>query len=292
MGWLIILLCLLVLAAGGTAFCIWQNNALERTDIEYVNEKLPEAFDGFRIVHISDLHNKWFGERQKLLRAMMAEASPDTIVLTGDLIDKRRCRDGDYGAAVTLAGQAGMLAPVHYVTGNHEWQDGSVEDICGKLAKEAVSILENKATVIRRGEEQIVLMGVSDISRYNGGAMRAPVLEKEKSQFSQVLHEMKEQHKDDFCILLSHRPELLPIYVREHIDLVFCGHAHGGQVRLPFVGALFAPGQGMLPKYTEGLCKEEGTSMVISRGLGNSLFPARVFNRPEVVTVTLYRKKP
>ena len=90
-----------------------------------------------------------------------------------------------------------------------------------------------------------------------------------------------------FKILLCHRPEIFDIYVKENIDLIFSGHAHGGQIRIPFIGALMAPDQGLFPKYTSGMYEEKGSTMVVSRGLGNSIMPIRTFNRPEIIVLTL-----
>lgn len=96
-----------------------------------------------------------------------------------------------------------------------------------------------------------------------------------------------ETQPDRYNVLLSHRPEFLEEYAEEQVDLVLSGHAHGGQVRLPFIGGLVAPNQGILPKYTAGLYEQQNTSMIVSRGLGNSIIPQRIFNRPEIVVVQL-----
>ena len=109
-------------------------------------------------------------------------------------------------------------------------------------------------------------------------------------RFEMSLRERLQDKDDRLTLLMAHRPDQIGLYSRFPIDLVFTGHAHGGQIRLPFVKGLYAPHQGILPKYTEGVHTKNGTSVVISRGLGNSRFPFRVFNHPEIVIVDLERE--
>lgn len=258
------------LAAG--AFLYWQDNALTVTQMTCTT-MVPKAFHGYKILHISDLQNKMFGRNQERLIYKSECTAPDLIVITGDLIDRNRT---DLDAAMDLIRGIVKLAPVYYVSGNHEHQSGYYEDLVELLTAEGVKVLDNGKSILERDGDTITLLGLAD-KRVN-------------PHYDKILEMMCKGHEDDFKLLLCHRPELFADYVEREIPLVCCGHAHGGQIRLPFIGGLFAPNQGFFPKYTEGMHRAGKTSMAVSRGLGNSTFPFRIFNRPELVVITLYHK--
>jgi hypothetical protein len=248
-----------------------------------VSGKIPDSFDQFKIVQISDLHNKLFGKDQEKLLDKDREQMPDSIIITGDLIDQRKYNL--HNAMIFIRG-AVKIAPVYYVSGNHEAWSGHYETIQNSLIEAGVIVLENSEIDFVKGEDSIKIMGVSDpdflTSSYFEGT-DASLLEK-------TLNEWSIDENVNFRILLSHRPELFDVYHGANIDLVFSGQAHGGQIRLPFIGGLVAPDQGFLPKYTSGSYTEGSTTMYVSRGLGNSIVPQRLFNRPEIVVVTLRSK--
>lgn len=274
------LACLAAGALTAAAGAVWylENNDLETTQLFYQDDKLPAAFDGFRIAQVADLHDKQFGTGQERLLSALRAVKPDCIVMTGDLIDRRR--RGGRSAAVFIRGAA-RIAPVYFVTGNHENWSGKEEEVKRFLAQEKVTVLDDRCETLTRGNESITLAGVSDEtcqpaeSRRDGQEALFPAL-------GRLLG-----GRESFTILLAHHPERIATYAQAGVDLVFCGHAHGGQFRLPGIGGLYAPGQGVFPKYTAGLYTMEATTMIVSRGLGNSLFPLRLHNCPELVAVTL-----
>ncbi len=251
------------------AFLYWQNNGLMLTSMTYYGE-VPKAFDGYKILQVSDLQNKTFGKAQKPLLQKIRNAAPDIIVITGDLLDRNRT---DVNVAIEFIRDIVQIAPVYFVSGNHEHRSGEWEDLSEKLVQEGVIILDNGKSVIERNGETITLLGLADksVNQY----------------YDKILHSLMAGQEDGFHILLSHRPELFETYAEEGIDLVFTGHAHGGQIRIPLIGGIFAPHQGFFPKYTEGMHEKEGTTMIVSRGLGNSTFPFRIFNRPELIEIRL-----
>lgn len=259
-------------------FCIWQNNSILITKLTYSNLKLPEEFDGYVIVQISDLHNKEFGANQGKLLEKLKSVSPDLIVITGDLVDSRRYH---LDSAMQFVNGAVKIAPTYYVPGNHEARLKRFADMKSSLIRAGVHVLENSREKLSAGESSIDLLGVRDPAF----AHLSSKGEEPAAELAEILAQWSSQ--DAFQILLSHRPELLALYAENHMDLVFTGHAHGGQVRLPFVGGLLAPNQGIFPRYTSGSYMRDRTTMYVSRGLGNSRFPVRVFNRPEIVVVTL-----
>ena len=261
---------------------LWGNIALEVNEYEIVSDRIPEAFAGFRIAQVSDLHNKDFGEGYGQLLTLLSEINPDIIVVTGDLIDSRQT---DLDVALEFAWQAGKIARVYYVSGNHEARVPEYEDLKTGLVKAGVVILENQKVQITREGESITLMGIDDPS-----FQEDYLFGDSESVARQAITDLQNE-SDGYTILLSHRPELFDLYVETEMDLVFSGHAHGGQFRLPFIGGLVAPNQGFFPKYDAGQFTEENTTMIVSRGVGNSIIPIRFNNRPEIVLVTLRNMK-
>ena len=258
---------------------LWANTALEVNEYEIVSDRIPEAFAGFRIAQVSDLHNKDFGEGYGQLLTLLSQINPDIIVVTGDLIDSRQT---DLDIALEFAWQAGKIARVYYVSGNHEARVPEYEDLKIGLVKAGVVILENQKVQITREGESITIMGIDDPS------FQEDYLFGDSESVARQAIENLQNESDEYTILLSHRPELFDLYLETEMDLVFSGHAHGGQFRLPLVGGLVAPNQGFIPEYDAGQFTEENTTMIVSRGVGNSIIPIRVNNRPEIVVVTLF----
>ena len=276
---LTLLLSLLIILIGWT---LWGNTALEVNEFEIVSDRIPQGFDGFRIAQVSDLHNARFGEDNVKLIELLSQTEPDIIVLTGDLIDSRNT---NVEVALDFARQSVEIAPVYYVSGNHESRVTAYMDLKMGLGNAGVIVLENQKVEITRGQEYITLMGIDDPSFQESYLFgdAAGVAE-------QVIGDLQEA-SDGYTILLSHRPELFDVYVATGMDLVFSGHAHGGQFRLPFIGGLVAPNQGFFPEYDAGQFTEEKTTMIVSRGVGNSIIPLRVNNRPEIVVASLCSSK-
>lgn len=274
-------LALAVLAALLLAGNAWANARVWNARVEIRDEKIPAAFDGFVLCQVSDVHNEARGEGNAALLRALREAAPDLICITGDFLDSRRT---DLDFALELAGQLAEIAPAVYVTGNHEARLKDLSALEAGLAARGVQVLRDGWMPLARGGEEIALIGLDDPGFAAGEDWTlAEGLDQTQARLSALLA----QAGDRFSLVLSHRPELLPAYAEAGADLVLSGHAHGGQVRLPGIGGLFAPGQGILPRLTSGVHARGETRLVVSRGLGNSAFPLRVFNPPEIVTVTL-----
>lgn len=274
-GYIRMALALIALAS----YLFWQNNSVLVTQTTIKNAKIPTAFNGYRIAHISDLHNKRFGVGQSRLLNRIKGAKPDIIVVTGDLIDRRRT---DIGIAMEFISGAVAIAPVYYVPGNHEAWSGVYPELKACIESAGAVVLDNQRAELIKAGESISMYGAMDRKFRHTETAKESI-----SLFEDALTAMVDPEDRNFRILLSHRPELLDIYSQKGMDLVFSGHAHGGQIRLPLIGAIVVPDQGFPPKYTEGVYEKDQTAMVVSRGLGNSIIPIRTFNRPEVVVVTL-----
>ena len=261
------------------AFFNWQNNSIIISEMVFKNDTIPESFNGYKILQISDLHNKEFGSKQNKIFAEIEQINPDIIVITGDLIDSNNT---NIDIAMELINGAINIAPIYYVSGNHEPWSGSYDDLKSNLENSGVVVLDNQKIEVFNDSDSIDIIGLADTS-----FIKYDWLEYGDNVETKNLLNTLTEGSTNFKILLSHRPELFDIYSDSSVDLIFSGHAHGGQFRLPFIGGLVAPDQGFFPKLTEGVHTINNTSMIISRGLGNSIIPLRVFNRPELIVVTL-----
>lgn len=256
----------------------WGNTLLELNTYTISSGRLPKAFDGYRIAHISDLHNTEMGKDNKKLLDMLREAKPDIIAITGDLIDSRNT---DIEIALKFTGAAMEIAPCYYVTGNHEARVSEYDELKEGLIEQGVVVLDDERIELEQSREIIALLGVNDPSFQTDY-----LFGDSETVMESKLQEISDAEKE-FTILLSHRPELFEVYTESKVDLALSGHAHGGQFRLPFVGGVVAPNQGLFPKYDSGLYTEESTNMIVSKGIGNSILPFRFNNRPEVILIEL-----
>lgn len=254
-------------------FCFWQNNMLTVSEYSHISDKIGDELDGFTIVHLSDYHNKSFGKEQKRIIEKITELEPDIIVITGDIVDSSHT---NISRAIEFAEGAAKITDTYYVTGNHEHllEEDDFEKLINGLKSAGVNCLFDESVNIERNGESFVLTGFDDESLVN------------------IEYNCPKLADDRLNIVLAHEPQLIADYSSHgNIDLVLTGHAHGGQFRLPFIGAVYAPDQGLNPEYTEGVHKMGDTSMIVSRGIGNSAFPVRLFNFPEIVKITLHSKK-
>ena len=256
----------------------WGNTALELNAYTISSSKLPQSFVGYRIAHVSDLHNAEMGKDNETLLTMLRDADPDMIAITGDLIDSRNT---NVEIALQFAQEAMKIAPCYYVSGNHEARVNEYEELKNGLISAGVTVLEDVRTEISMEGETITLIGVNDPS------YQTDYLFGDSETVMNTKLEELHSEKDGFTVLLSHRPELFDTYADHGIDLVLSGHAHGGQFRLPFIGGLVAPNQGLFPEYDADIYTENNTNMLVSRGVGNSILPFRINNRPEVILIEL-----
>ncbi len=264
-----------LLLTAAVIWVIWSNVTVQLHYISVQSDRLPAAFDGAKIAQISDLHNASFGQDNQTLLELLRQTNPDIIAITGDLIDSRRT---DVEVAARFVEQAVQIAPVYYVTGNHESRiPQAYAQLKERMQAAGVQILSDRALYWEREGERVQLIGLDDPSFATSPG----------STTEQKLSTL--QDKSCYQILLSHRPELFDSYASAGIDLSLTGHAHGGQFRIPLVGGVFAPSQGFFPKYDAGLYWQGGRAMVVSRGIGQSVIPVRLNNCPEIVLVELHR---
>lgn len=266
-------LIILALIAAAAAFLIKDSrDDLEISRYEVKSQKLPESFDGFKIVQLSDLHGAEFGEDGMGLVEKVKELEPDIIALTGDFVTD----EGDLAAVEKLAARLVKLCPVYFVSGNHEFGSGLAVKVRNILERAGVKYLSNEYLTISRGEDGILLGGVEDPLAY--ADMLSP---------DELAQKMNDAAPDAFKILLGHRNYWMTEYPELPVDLIFCGHAHGGLIRIPGVGGLIGTDRRLFPDFDAGQFNNGRYTLIVSRGLGNSVSIPRIFNRPEIVCVEL-----
>ena len=268
-------LIILALVAAAAAFLIKDSREdLEISRYEVKSQKLPESFDGFKIVQLSDLHGAEFGDDGMELVEKVGSLEPDMIALTGDFVTD----EGDLAAVARLADRLVKLCPVYFISGNHEFGSGLAIEVRNILERAGVKYLSNEYLTIKRGDDGILLGGVEDPLAY------ADMLSPEE-----LAQKMNDVAPDEFKILLGHRNYWMTEYPELPVDLIFCGHAHGGLIRIPGVGGLIGTDRRLFPDFDAGMFNNGRYTLIVSRGLGNSVPLPRIFNRPEIVCVELTR---
>lgn len=274
----IVLLCLALGFIALLAWIIWSNKAimLERVSIKS-KAKL-------KIIHISDFHNASFKNNNEEPLRLIQEASPDIIAISGDFIDSRHT---SLKKAFDFATELVKIAPCFYAPGNHESRmPEEYARLCEEFERLGITVLQDESTVFEKDGTAYTIIGVEDpmfVIKKKDSREKVKIIIKDKL-------EALMQGAESPTIVISHRPEAFYSYVDVGADIVLTGHAHGGQVQIPFIGGLIAPNQGFFPKYTSGVHFAKGTNMVVSRGIGNSLCPLRVNNRPQIILVELEKE--
>jgi predicted MPP superfamily phosphohydrolase len=271
-----VLLVLTALLAAG--FLLWGNCSLQTTETALVSPALPPAFDGLRIVELADLHGRVFGRGSRRLLAAVRRAEPDLICIDGDLFDEHT----DLAMLPPLLRGLCAIAPVYYVTGNHEWRVPGLRGILAQMRACGVTVLQDDWRVLRRGEDALIVAGTDD-----------PCGPAERKTPAELIADIRaEAGEAAFLLLLAHRNDQLPQWSALGVQAVLAGHCHGGVVRLPFVGGLFGTDRRLFPAWDAGLYRQGETALYVSRGLGYTNVHFRLFNRPEVAVIVLRRGDP
>lgn len=253
------------------AVCFADSNyRIVTSEYDAYSARLPENFDGFRIVQLSDVHGTEFGDSNERLLSAIRAAEPDIIAITGDFFDEYT----EEGYAASLSAQLMEIAPVYFVSGNHEWA-GNPRDVFAQMEDVGVNVLRNEYVTLERDGQSIVLAGVDDENGPYDMITKEDFVAKIKSE------------TNDYILMLSHRNSDLELWTSLDVDTVLCGHAHGGIVRLPLIGGLFIHKEDMPRRHIDGSYVSGNTMMVVSRGLGNTGIIPRFYNNPEIVVTVL-----
>ena len=248
---------------------------LQVSRYEAASEKLPESFDGFTIVQLSDLHGAQFGSDGTALAEKVRELEPDMIALTGDFVTD----EGDLDAVRQLVSELSEICPVYFVSGNHEFGSGLAQKVRQIMTDAGVKYLSNEFVSIDRGEDSIILGGVED-----------PLAYADMIDPPELARRMNEADPAAFKVLLGHRNYWMEEYPDLPVDLILSGHAHGGLVRIPGVGGVIGTDRSLFPDYDAGEYDNGAYTLIVSHGLGHSVPVPRLLNRPEIVVVTLRTK--
>lgn len=236
------------------------------------SETLPEAFDGFRVVELTDLHGAEFGIDNARLVERIRSCRPDLIALTGDFVENTK----QMQVTLTLARALVGIAPVYYVSGNHEWASGIAEELMTALQAEGVHCMRNESEVLERDGAELLLIGVEDPNSY--ADLETP---------DRVVEDAQAAHPGLWTLLLAHRNYWVEEYPTLPVDLILCGHSHGGVVRLPFIGGLMNEDRSLFPDYDAGIYDGARFRMFVSTGLGQTRYFPRLLNNPEIACITL-----
>ena len=242
---------------------------LELTRCTVTNHKLSQSFSGFKIVQLSDFHG---AELVTDIVETVREQKPDIIALTGDFITD----EGDLPAVEQLVSQLSDICEVYFISGNHDFASGRIAELSDILSSCGVKYLKNEYVTIQRGGESIVLAGVEDPNSW--ADLEPP---------DAFLKRVRAEHPDDYIVLLGHRNYWMEKYPDLPVELILCGHAHGGIVRIPGVGGLLSTDRTLFPDYEAGMYDNGNYTMIVSRGLGNSISVPRLMNRPEILSIEL-----
>lgn len=258
---------IVVLILATAVFVIYENNHLIVKNVEYQNLEVPDMFVGYRIVQLSDVHDKTFGKNNDRLIEKVMGLNPDIIVITGDIVDDERSKTAKAGKLVT---NLVKIAPVYYISGNHEddyLSEEKYDELMKVLEESGAYVFKESGQVeISKDDEKIVLCGLKDCDIYRAD-IRMP--------------------EESLNILLAHEPQWIRKYSEMNADVVLSGHTHAGQIALPGGRAVYAPGQGLFPKYSEGVYGYKDTTLIISSGLGMAGIPVRFFTNPEIICIRL-----
>lgn len=242
---------------------------LELTRCTVTNHKLSQSFSGFKIVQLSDFHG---AELVTDIVETVREQKPDIIALTGDFITD----EGDLPAVEQLVSQLTDICEVYFISGNHDFASGRIAELSDILSSRGVKYLKNEYVTIQSGGESIVLAGVEDPNSW--ADLEPP---------DAFLKRVRAEHPDDYIVLLGHRNYWMEKYPDLPVELILCGHAHGGIVRIPGVGGLLSTDRTLFPDYEAGMYDNGNYTMIVSRGLGNSISVPRLMNRPEIISIEL-----
>ena len=279
---IIIMFLVVIIATLGLIYI--STNVIKTKKYQVENSKLPEEFDGLKIAHISDVHSKIFGKDNFGVIDIVIKENPDVVIMSGEIIDKR---EEDIEKFVSMYKKIYERYPTYYSIGNHERKLGwkKYKKYLKMLQMCGVHVIINGSEKLIKNDKHIIINALK--FREN---MQPKVLTKEKEEefISYMKNKLKNLDTKDFNILIAHDPENFKMYKQLGVDLVFSGHVHGGLIRFGKI-CLLSPRRTFFPKYSYGKNTEENTTIITSAGMGKATLPIRLFNRPEIVIVTLYK---
>ncbi|MGM8364091.1 metallophosphoesterase [Virgibacillus sp. W0181] len=279
-----------ILIVSPIIYFYFQANVLEVSKYTVKSGKIPEAFDGYKVLQLTDLHSKQFGKNSRRLIRKINKHEPDIIVITGDMMNST---DDNGNVFLTLASELVKNYPVYYIDGNHELiakvmaERGDniyYTNYIKQLEAVGVEIINDKKIELTEQEETIHLRGMDIPLIFYSPSDVEVNIDFDKAYIDEKVGEAEE---DTFEMMLAHYPKYYEAFKEWGADLVLAGHHHGGMIRIPYVGGVISHEGEFFPNYDAGRFEKERTTMIVGRGLGNYTYNIRAFNRPEIVLITL-----
>ncbi len=258
------------------------NNLLKVTKYEIKNSKLPESFDGYKIVQISDVHSRIFGEDNSKVINLVKKINPDIVVMSGDIIS---AREEDIDGFINLYKEIYTKYTTYYAIGNHERKIryNKYKYYIGRLKDLGVHVIINGTERIKKGDEHI---DISALKFRENMQPKKLTKEKEQKYIKYMKNKLSDIEKNNFNILIAHDPENFDMYRSLNVDLILSGHVHGGLIRFGKI-CLLSPRRKFFPKYSYGKNTKGSTTIITSSGMGRATLNVRLFNRPEIVYIKL-----
>jgi len=263
-----------------SALIYFDNTLIKVSSYKIKSDKIPKGFNKFKIVHLSDLHSYGFKNYNIQLIKKINNENPNIIIMTGDMVNKY---DTNFEKFLNLSEVLSKKYDIYYILGNHEvrLKKDDLDFIIRKLKKFGIRVLSNEKVNIMRKKDYINIYGM-DIPLSYYKIINKP------SNVGEIINGVLNQcNEKEYNILLAHNPLYFEEYAKNNVDLTLSGHVHGGMIRLPFIGALLSPERKFFPKYSSGVYKVNNKKLIVSRGIGHSRPGVRLFNRPEIVSITL-----
>lgn len=261
------------------------NTLVKLTRYTVRSSEIPQEFDGFKIIQLSDIHGAEFGDGNLRLIDKIERTEPDAILITGDIVNNQGDDEAEAEIFDNIMTELDGVAPIYAVTGNHDEMNDEFYSYIDKWEREHnIRWLNNETVTLTSGESSIYLSGIDDPKIWS--------IDERTEKVREAMASM--EVSDGYNILMFHRADMLDMFIDSQYDIVFSGHLHGGQWRIPFVGGLMSPNMEMFPEYSGGRYERGGKTFIVSCGLGNKqTFPGtgitipRIFNMAEIVEVTL-----
>lgn len=270
-----IVLALAITAGAIIGYVFWENKSVDVSEYSVYSEKLPPAFDGYKILMLADFHDS---DNYDRITQKISKLKPNIIVLVGDMINST---DTSFENFEALIDKNTGLAPMYFVSGNHEKWSEHEKEFMDVVKKHGIINLNNKSTKITYQNSNIALTGFEDVV-YADAEMRLPVVDKSLKELSNI-----KANQGLFNILLFHRANLFDTVAKYPFDLTLSAHLHGGQIGLPFVRDFLLSQRSKSDKYIKGYYRNGDSQLVVSGGLSKDMTNPRVFDPPELVMVTL-----
>jgi len=263
-----------------SALIYFDNTLIKVSRYKIKSDKIPKGFNNFKIVHLSDLHSYGFKNYNIQLIKKINNENPNIIVMTGDMVNKY---DTNFEKFLNLSEALSKKYDIYYILGNHEvrLKKDDLDFIIQKLKKFGIKVLSNEKVNIMRKKDYINIYGMDiPLSYYK-------IINKPSNVEEIINGVLNKCNEKEYNILLAHNPLYFEEYAKNNVDITLSGHVHGGMIRLPFIGALLSPERKFFPKYNSGVYEVNNKKLIVSTGIGHSRPGVRLFNRPEIVSITL-----